>query len=233
MMDNRLIRQIPLLPNTENLKEKTVAVVGVGGVGGTAATALVRCGVGRIILVDHDLFEETNLNRQAFSFEAAVGKKKVEVAKTYLNSISSDTEIIALDAFFNEDNAEELFCLKPDYIIDAIDTVSSKKVLIREAYGRGIPIISSLGTGNRLNPSLIRCGRLSDTKGISCPLARIMRKELLKEGIENLEVVFSTEVPVKVSVSDEGGRHSPASAVFVPQAAGLMLAYRVADRLGR
>ncbi len=232
-MDNRWLRQEPLLPETEKLKNKTVAVVGVGGVGGTAATALVRCGVGKIVLLDHDVFEETNLNRQVFSFEKSIGIKKVDVAKEYLKSISSETEIITLDMFFDEDTADSLFSLNPDYIIDAIDTVSSKKVLIREAYRRGVPIISSLGTGNRLDPSLIKSGKISDTKGVSCPLARVMRKELLKEGIEDLEVVFSTEVPIKISVSEEGGRHSPASAVFVPQAAGLMLAYKVVYNLVR
>lgn len=230
-MDNRLLRQMPLLPETEKLKSKTVAVVGIGGVGGTAAIALSRCGVGRIILLDHDVFEDTNLNRQAFSFENNLGMKKVSAAKEYLSSISSETEIITLDMFFDENNADELFSLKPDYIIDAIDTVSSKKALIKEAYRREVPIISSLGTGNRLDPSLIKKGKISDTKGTPCPLARVMRKELFKDGIEDLKVVYSSETPIKISVSDEGGRHSPASAVFVPQAAGLTLAYCVVSDL--
>lgn len=230
-MGDRLTRQRSILPNTDKLKDKTVAVLGLGGVGGTAAEALCRAGVGRLILVDHDMFEETNLNRQIFCFSDSLGKKKTECAKEYLLKIAPDTKIETLPIFFSEDTKELLFSLNPDFIVDAIDTVSSKKFLIKTAAEKGVPLISSMGTGNRLDPTLLKIGKISETKGTSCPLARVMRKELLKEGIENTPVVYSTEQPKKVSLSSENGKHSPGSAVFVPQAAGLSMAYYVVSSL--
>ncbi len=232
-MGDRLIRQRPILENTDLLKNKTVAVVGIGGVGGTAAIALCRAGIGRLILIDHDVFEESNLNRQAFAFRETMGKSKTESAKNYLLNISEDIEIKAYNMFFSEETKEQLFSEKPDFIIDAIDTIQAKKALIEEAEKRAVPIISSMGTGNRLNPSLLKIGKISETKGTSCPLARIMRKELLKSGIENTPVVYSSEIPIKVSAEETRGKHSPASAVFVPQAAGLLMASYVVTELNK
>ena len=230
-MNDRISRQIPLLPKTESLKTKTVAVIGVGGVGGSAATALVRAGVGKIILCDHDVFEETNLNRQIFAFEDTIGKSKTKAAREYLLRIANDTEIVLLDTFLNENNLDELFSLNPDFVVDAIDTVSSKKMLVRECVLRNVPVISSMGTGNRLDPSKLKTGDIKDTIGNSCPLAKIMRKELKKEGIESFPVVYSEEVPIKQSVGDDHGKHSPASAVFVPQSAGILMASYVVREL--
>lgn len=230
-MSDRLKRQIPLLPETEKLKEKTVAVIGIGGVGGSAAAALVRAGVGKLILCDHDVFEETNLNRQIFAFEDTLGKSKTESAREYLKRISGETEITLLDTFLSEDNLEKLFSLNPDFVVDAIDTVSSKKMLVRECVLRGVPVISSMGTGNRLDPSKLKLGDIKDTIGQSCPLAKLMRKELKKEGIEAFPVVFSEEIPIKESVGEDHGKHSPASAVFVPQSAGILMASYVVIEL--
>ena len=230
-MEERLLRQMPLIENTENLKNKTVAVLGLGGVGGSAAVALARAGVGSLILVDHDTFSETNLNRQIFAFKETIGKKKCDVAREYISKIDDSIEIKTLDIFFSNETKELLFSEKVDFIIDAIDTVSAKKTLIIEATKRGVPIISSMGTGNRLNPEFLKIGKIKDTKGNGCPLARIMRKELLKEGIEDTPVVFSSEMPIKVSVGEENGKHSPASAVFVPQSAGILSAYFVISNL--
>ena len=230
-MSDRLVRQRSLLKNTDLLKWKTVAVVGLGGVGGTAAAAVCRAGVGRIIICDHDVFEVSNLNRQAFAFESTIGKRKTDAAEKYLKNICGDTEIIKLDMFLGEENLEEFFSLKPDFIIDAIDTVTAKKMLVKECVLRGVPVVSSMGTGNRLDPSKLRIGDITDTVGKGCPLAKIMRKELLRDGIESFPVVYSEELPKRLSVGEEKGKHSPASAVFVPQAAGLLLASYVIRRL--
>ena len=230
-MSDRLKRQLPLLPKTEELKNKTVAVIGIGGVGGSAVVALVRAGVGKLILCDHDIFEESNLNRQIFAFEDTLGKSKTESAREYLLRIAPETEIVLLETFLSEDNLDELFSLKPDFVVDAIDTVSSKKMLVKECVLRGVPVISSMGTGNRLDPSKLRIGDIKDTLGSGCPLAKIMRKELLKEGIEAFQVVFSEETPIKQSVGEDHGKHSPASAVFVPQSAGILMASYVVREL--
>jgi tRNA A37 threonylcarbamoyladenosine dehydratase len=231
-MENWLSRQESILgKESEKLKEKCVAVLGLGGVGGALAEALVRCGIGKLILVDHDTFEETNLNRQLFATMDTIGVSKVESAKKRLLNINPNLEIVSLDMFFSGDNANALFDSEPDFVADAIDTVSAKLELIRLCYEKNVPIISSMGTGNRLSPELLTLGTIEETSGSGCPLARIMRRELSRLGIKDLPVVFSKEAAIKAVSDESNGRHSPGSIAFVPPVAGYIMASHIVKKL--
>ena len=212
----------------ERLQRSTVAVLGLGGVGGSCAEAVCRAGVGRIILIDPDRFAITTLPRHLFATLYSVGSSKVETAKKRLLSIQPDCEIVGLEEFFEEANSSHLFEQKPDFVIDAIDTVTSKLYLMERCYGEGIPLISSMGTGNRLDPSQFRIGDISETAGCGCNLAKVFRRELKKRGVPRQDVLYSTEFPRKLDKGFVGeaehGRHSPASISFVPPAAGYLLA---------
>ncbi len=203
------------------LKNSRVAVFGIGGVGGFAAEALARTGIGFIDLFDDDIVKESNLNRQIIALSKTIGLEKVEAAKSRINSINPQIKVNANKIFFNKDSNIDLSVY--DYIIDAIDTVSSKLYLVCKANSQDVPIISCMGTGNKLNPEMLEVTDIYKTS--VCPLAKVMRYELKKLGVKSLKVVYSKEEPIKPKANcEEFGRHIPASAIFVPGAAGLILA---------
>ena len=210
--------------NMKTLQNLRVAVIGLGGVGCAAAEAVCRAGVGHLLLVDHDTVDITNLNRQIFYTQKHVGCKKTEIAKSHLLEINPNADIQVADCFYLPDTSDMVFDFAPDYIIDAIDTVTAKLHLAQTCYAKQIRLISCLGTGNRLNPMQLKVGDIVDTASSGCPLARVMRRELKKRGVPNLKVVFSDEPAAKVLASSENGRHSPGSISFVPPVAGYILA---------
>lgn len=215
------------------LKDARVAVLGLGGVGGSAAEALCRAGVGHLMLVDHDTVDETNLNRQLLATRDALGEKKCLVAQRRLASINPQAEILPVDQFYLPENSDFLYAFEPDYVVDAIDTVTAKLHLAKTCWERGISLIACLGTGNRLDPSCLTIGDIADTAGCGCPLARVLRRELRKQGVPQLQVVYSTELPLpaQVAADSPAGRHSPGSSPFVPPAAGCLLASVVVRQL--
>ena len=223
-MDERFTRTEALIGKAamERLKNSHVAVFGVGGVGGYAAEALSRSGVGKITLVDSDTVSISNINRQIIATEKTVGKYKTEVMRDRILSINPGCEVTVKTLFFSEDTLSEFNLSEYDYIIDAIDTVTSKLLLIENAVKLGIKIISSMGTGNKLHPEALKIADISKTS--VCPLARVMRRELRARGINHLKVLYSEEEPRKITVSDgEKTRHAPASISFVPSVAGLII----------
>ena len=215
-------------PAVNILKNSSVAVFGVGGVGSFAAEALARAGVGRLCLVDNDTVNESNINRQIIALHSTLGQKKAQAAAERIADINPNADVTAVCEFYDSTTAEsfDLSCF--DYVIDAIDTVTSKLLLIENAKKCGTPIISSMGTGNKLNPSLFEITDISKTS--VCPLARVMRRELKNRGIYKLKVVYSKEKPQKPKTDEpipEGKRQVPASISYVPSVAGLMLAGEV------
>lgn len=224
-MGNRLERTELLLgkKNIQILQESHIAVFGLGGVGSYAVEALARIGVGKLTLIDCDVFSESNLNRQLYATFDTIGKSKAQTAKDRIATIAPDCQVYTREMFYTPENADKIDLSAFDYIIDAIDTMTSKIELICRAYTAGVPIISCMGTGNKLDPTKLKVTDLYKTQG--CPMARILRKELKRRGIPQLKVVFSEEEPKKTVVPDENSsRHAPGSAVFVPACAGLILA---------
>ena len=216
--------------NIEKLKNTCIMVLGVGGVGSHCIEALARCGVGKLILVDNDTVSLTNINRQAIAFHSTVGKYKTKVMEEQIKDICPQTEVVTHEMFVLPDNVNELLVEKPDYIIDAIDTVTAKLVLVEKAREYNIPIISSMGTGNKLHGELFEITDISKTS--VCPLCKVMRKELKNRGIYHLKVLYSKEIPVDTSGrstgEDAGSRRSiPGSVSFVPPVAGLLIAGEV------
>ncbi len=215
----------------ERLGEACVMVLGAGGVGSHCIEALARGGVGRLILVDHDKVSLTNINRQSIALHSTIGQYKTRVMAEKLADISPRTEVVTHEVFVLPENLEQIFAERPDYIIDAIDTVTAKLAAAEFAVRYRIPIISSMGTGNKLHGELFEIADISETS--VCPLCRVMRRELKKRGIEHLKVLYSKEKPVKVSApEEEGGRRAvPGSISFVPPAAGLLIAGEVIREL--
>jgi len=216
--------------NIGKLKNTCIMVLGVGGVGSHCIEALARSGVGKLILVDNDTVSLTNINRQAIAFHSTVGKYKTKVMAEQIKDICPQTEVITHEMFVLPDNIEKLFEEKPDYIIDAIDTVTAKLVLVEKAREYKIPIISSMGTGNKLHGEMFEITDISKTS--VCPLCKVMRKELKNRGIYHLKVLYSKEIPVDTSGrstgEDAGTRRSiPGSVSFVPPVAGLLIAGEV------
>jgi tRNA A37 threonylcarbamoyladenosine dehydratase len=211
------------------LKAAHVAVFGIGGVGGYTVEALARSGVGALDLIDPDQVCVSNINRQLLATEQTVGQDKVEVARDRIQSISPDCAVTVHKLFFLPETAAQINFSNYDYVIDAIDTVTGKLALVSAAKEADVPIISCMGTGNKLNPMLFRVGDLYETD--SCPLARIMRRECRKRGIGGFKGGYSTEKPLspkKQSVPQEALRRDiPGSIAFVPAAAGLLLASEV------
>ena len=209
----------------EILARSHVVVFGLGGVGGHAAEALCRGGVGALTLVDADVFQPSNCNRQRFADESTVGRAKVEVAKEALQRIRPECRITTVQKFIlpGEDFSELLD--GADYVLDAIDTLAGKLAIVEAAQSFGIPVISSMGTGNKLDPTAFRVSRLSKTR--VCPLAREMRRACRSLGLDDFKVVFSEEEPRKAIVESENGRHAPGSLSFVPGVAGMILAGEV------
>lgn len=222
--------------NIQKLKASTVMVLGVGGVGSHCIEALARSEVGRLILVDNDTVSLTNINRQSIAFHSTIGKYKTQVMKLRIQDICPQTEVVTHEMFVLPENVDILFQEKPDYIIDAIDTVTAKLVLVEKAKEHNIPIISCMGTGNKLHAELFEITDISKTS--VCPLCKVMRKELKTRGITHLKVLYSKEKPVDISGRDSGEdkgqrRSIPGSVSFVPPVAGILIAGEVIRDLCR
>lgn len=213
----------------ERLKDSHVIVFGAGGVGGYVIEALARSFVGSLTIVDNDCFSLSNLNRQILATQDTIGKSKVEVAKKRVLSINSNCNVNAIEMFFLPENSSQIDFTQYDYIVDAIDTVSGKIELIKIAQEKSIPIISSMGTGNKLHPELLEISDIYKTS--VCPLARAMRNLCKKNGIKKLKVVYSKEEPKSFEKVFENGKAVPASSAFVPSAAGIIIASAVVNDL--
>ncbi len=230
-MDDQFSRTRLLLGDDgiEKLKNARVAVFGVGGVGGYAVEALARAGVGALDLIDNDTVACSNLNRQIIATHDTIGKLKVDVAADRVHAINPDCTVRVYRTFYLPENKDQFDFSQYDYVVDAIDTVSGKIALVLQAKEAGVPIISAMGAGNKLDPSMFEVADLYKTS--VCPLARVMRTECRKRGIKHLKVVYSKEPPVTPFVSAEdmapGKRSVPGSVSFVPAAAGLILAGEV------
>ena len=212
----------------ETLSRARVAVFGLGGVGGYAAEALVRSGVGTLDFIDHDRVAESNLNRQILATADTIGRYKADAARERALSINPDAVVTAHKVFYTPETAAQFDFTRYDYIVDAIDTVTAKLSLAETAYALGVPLISCMGTGNKLYPGMLEVSDVYETS--VCPLARVMRKELRKRGVPRLKVVWSREEPAPTPPNAplrDSGRPAPGSTAFVPAAAGLMLASEV------
>lgn len=216
------------------LQNATVMVLGVGGVGSHCIEALARGGVGKLILVDHDKVSLTNINRQSIAYHSSIGAYKTKVMKDRIQDICPQTEVVTYESFVLPENMEEIFKEPVDYIVDAIDTVTAKLALVAYAKEKDIPIISCMGTGNKLHAELFEIADISKTS--VCPLCKVMRKELKNRGIYHLKVLYSKEKPVEAASQetgeDKGERRSlPGSISFVPPVAGLLIAGEVIREL--
>ena len=215
----------------EKLKNSHVALFGLGGVGGACAEALVRAGVGELTLFDADTVSQSNLNRQLMALCSTVGMQKTEAAAKRLTDINPALKLHLEPVFYGADNADIYPLDRYDYVVDAIDTVTSKLLLIEKCQALSVPVISCMGTGNKLNPGMLEVADIAKTS--VCPLCRVMRRELKKRNIHQLTVVYSREEPLRVVADSEFGRHAPGSISFVPPVAGLMIAGEVIKDLLR
>ena len=233
MINEQFSRSAALLGDDgiERLFRARVAVFGVGGVGGYVCEALARSGVGTLALIDRDTVSRSNLNRQIVALHSTIGRPKVDVMRERILDINPTAEVEVYHVFYAPENADDFNLAAYDYIADCIDTVSAKIELICRARKAGVPIISAMGAGNRLDPSCFTVTDLAKTEG--CPLARVMRYALRKRGIVHLPVVFSPELPaVKQALpAEEGRRSTPGSVAFVPSAAGLVMAGEIVRSL--
>lgn len=225
-MENWLEREELLIgsANVEKLKNATVAVFGCGGVGSYAVEALARAGIGKFILVDNDVVDLTNINRQLIADTTTIGKDKVEVQKDRILKVNPNAHVEIYKEFYNEQNSEKLIKKDYTYIVDAIDSVTAKLALIKQAHNMNIPIISAMGMGNKLNPTMIEVTDISKTS--VCPLAKVIRKKLKEVGIYHTKVVYSKEAPTRADNSEEN-KKTTASISFVPSACGLIIASEV------
>lgn len=236
MQKERFIRQEMLLGGTamEQLAAAHVLVCGVGGVGSFSAESLARAGVGRITLLDSDTVARSNINRQLIALESTIGRPKVAVAAERIADINPECRVTPLHRLLTAEEVPALLDGGFDYVIDAIDMVTPKLALIEHCIRRGIPVISALGTGNKLDPARLQVTDISKTS--VCPLARVVRRELKNRGIAHHKVLFSTEEPITPAplCSEEGRRAIPGSTVFVPPVAGILLAREaVLEIIGR
>ena len=218
----------------EKLRSARVALFGLGGVGGYTVEALARAGIGAIDLVDDDTINETNLNRQLLALHSTIGLSKIEAAKMRIADIDPTIKVRTHQTFYLPETADQFDFSQYDYVIDAIDTVTGKLMLIAQAKQAGVPIISCMGTGNKIDPTAFRVADISKTSG--CALARVMRKECGKRGLKNIKVVYSKELPIDqqtdgsdIEPQREGSsrRSTPGSVSFVPAVAGLIMAGEV------
>ena len=226
-MENEYTRTSMLLgeQGIERLKRACVAVFGIGGVGSYTAEALARGGIGRIILCDSDVVNVSNINRQLPALHSTIGMKKTGIMRERIHDINPSIDVRTFDVFYSRDTAGLFDFSKISYIADAIDSVTSKLLLIETAYNQGVNIISSMGAGNKLDPCAFEVADIYETS--VCPLARVMRRELKKRGVERLKVVFSKETPITAANSGGNvneGRTAPGSVSFVPSVAGLIMA---------
>lgn len=221
-MQNQFSRTESLIgkENIEKLKNSKVAIFGIGGVGSYTVEALVRAGIQNFVLVDKDVVDETNLNRQIIATTKTIGKPKVEVAKERIREINPNAKVEIYQEFFMPDTREDILSKDISYIVDCVDTVTAKIELVQRAKKLNIPIISSMGTGNKLDGTKFEVSDIYKTS--VCPLAKVMRKELKQRNIENLKVVYSKEEPKKIKDSK-----TPASISFVPSVCGLIIAGEV------
>ena len=208
--------------NVEKLFDKHVIVFGVGGVGGYVVEALARSGIGKISIVDNDVVNESNINRQIIALHSTVGMQKVEVLKNRILDINPECQVFVYNQFFLPENSKDFDFSIYDYVVDAVDTVTAKLEIIKKSKESNVPVISSMGTGNKLNPMGFKVSDISKTK--VCPLARVMRNELKKRGISKVKCVYSEENPVIQT-------QTPASVAFVPSVAGLVIASEVVKDL--
>lgn len=213
----------------KKLNAARVAVFGLGGVGGYVAEALARSGVGHIDLIDADVVTETNINRQIIALASTVGKPKAEVMRERILDINPSAEVVAHNLFYSEETADFFDLGSYDYVADAIDSVKSKLVLIKRALASGTPVISAMGAGNKLDPTRFKVTDISKTS--NCPLARVIRRELRASNINHLTVVASDEVPKQGIKDAETGKTVPASIIYCPAVAGLLMAYRITEDL--
>ena len=216
------------------LKDSKVAIFGIGGVGSYVVEALVRAGVGSFILVDNDTVSLTNLNRQLIATHSTIGEYKVDVAKARILDINPKAKVKTYKEFFMPDTKKKIISEDIDYVVDCIDTVTGKLEIIMQCKELNIPIISSMGTGNKLDPSKFEITDINKTS--VCPLAKVMRKELKNRGIQKLKVIYSKEEPIKsaetpVEKPKEGKRDVPGSISFVPSTVGLLIASEVVKDL--
>lgn len=220
--------------NMAKLQKSRVAVFGIGGVGGYVVEALVRSGLGAIDIIDNDIISLTNLNRQLFATHKTIGRYKVDVAAERIAEINPNCLVNSYKTFFLPNNKDEFAFSRYDYIVDAIDTVTAKIALVIAAKESKTPIISSMGTGNKIEPTMFELADITQTS--ICPLAKVMRKELKKRGIEHLKVVYSKEkphTPSKTIEEDSQKRSIPGSTSFVPPVVGLIIAGEVIKDLTR
>lgn len=230
-MENEFFSRTEMLigkENIEKLKNSKVAIFGIGGVGSYVLEGLVRAGIGNLVLVDNDEVSISNINRQIIATHKTVGDPKVEVAKQRTLEINPEINIEIYKEFFSSDS-REFFDNTFDYVVDAIDTVSSKIELVIRANKYSVPIISCMGTGNKLDPTKFEITDINKTS--VCPLAKVMRKELRTRGIKKLKVLYSKEEPIKINnnqeKNNENRKKSPGSISFVPSVAGLIIAGEV------
>lgn len=232
-MNNQNIRSAMLYGKDydQHLQKKTVCIFGIGGVGGFVCEGLARIGVGHLILVDHDEVSLSNLNRQIIATHDTIGKAKVEVMKDRILSINPQIKVDTYKEFYLKDKDLEAIYEKADYVVDAIDTVSAKIALIMTCQEKDIPIISSMGTGNKTDPQHLTVCDIYETS--IDPLARVMRRELKKRGVTHCQVVYSDEPPITPLIKEvsENGKVTPGSSPFVPSSAGLLIASVVTKEL--
>ena len=230
MEENQFSRTELLLgkKSVENLAKKRVAVFGVGGVGGFVCEGLVRSGIGIIDIIDKDTVDISNLNRQLIALHSTVGMNKVDVLEARLKDINKDLIVNKYKCFFLPETSGSFEFEKYDYVVDAIDTVTGKIELVLKAKEAGVPIISAMGAGNKLDPTAFQVADIYKTN--VCPLARVMRRELKKRGVDRLKVVYSKEEPIKPSFT-EGEKVVPGSVSFVPSVMGLIIAGEIVKEL--
>ncbi|MBN1623011.1 MAG: tRNA threonylcarbamoyladenosine dehydratase [Clostridia bacterium] len=234
-MNDSIFGRTNALLGSEAMKKlhgSSICLLGLGGVGSYAFEALVRAGIGRLIIVDHARVDITNINRQLIALESTIGRYKTEAASTRATEINPNIKVECHNLFIDDTNIESIIPDDVDYIVDAIDSVSSKLVLAEFANKKSIPVISCMGTGNKLHPEKLMIGDISKTS--VDPLARVMRTELKKRGIKKLEVVWSDELPLLKGDDlplDKDGRKVPASISYVPSAAGILMASVVVNRI--
>ncbi len=210
----------------EKLAASKVAVFGIGGVGGYACEALARTGIGEIHLIDRDKVSLSNINRQIIADTKTIGEYKTKIMAQRIKLINPEAVVHTYNIFYNESTLDEIDFCDLDYVVDAIDTVSSKILLIQKSIEYNVPVISCMGAGNKLDPTKFEVADISETS--VCPLARVMRKELKKRGIDHLKVVYSREIPGKNIIRDNvSGKSIPGSVAFVPSVAGLIAAGQV------
>lgn len=222
----------------DRLLRARVAVFGIGGVGGHCVEALVRSGIREIDLVDNDVVSLTNLNRQLVALHTTIGKPKVEVMKERILAINPEVKVHLHQCFFLPENADEFPFDQYDYVVDAVDTVTAKIELILKSQAAGVPVISSMGAGNKMDPTAFEVADIYKTS--VCPLAKVMRRELKKRGVKKLKVVYSKEEAIQPAYKEKmceqetkgtAGRLAPGSIAFVPSVAGMILAGEVVKDL--